>query len=59
MLQGLLLLAPAVDISLHWQQVAQPAGADSWGYELVKLPSNYVEVRGEGGAREGAGREAD
>jgi hypothetical protein len=43
-LQGLLLLAPAVDISLHWQQVAQPAGADAVGYELVKLPSDYVEV---------------
>ncbi|KAI3424214.1 hypothetical protein D9Q98_009570 [Chlorella vulgaris] len=48
LVQGLLLLAPAVDISLHWRQVAQPAGADSWGYELVKLPSNYVE---EGGIR--------
>ncbi|EFN53498.1 hypothetical protein CHLNCDRAFT_136821 [Chlorella variabilis] len=48
LVQGLLLLAPAPDISLHWQQVAQPAGADAAGYELVRLPSDYVE---EGGIR--------
>lgn len=43
--QGLLLLAPAVDISQHWQAVAQPAGVDAAGHELVLLPSAYVEVR--------------
>lgn len=44
-LQGLLLLAPAVDISQHWQAVAQPAGVDAAGHDLVLLPSAYVEVR--------------
>ena len=43
-LQGLLLLAPAVDISQHWQQVVQPAGVDAAGHELVRLPSAYVEA---------------
>lgn len=44
-MQGLLLLAPAVDISQHWQAVAQPVGVDAAGHELVMLPSAYVEVR--------------
>lgn len=41
---GLLLLAPAADISQHWREVAQPAGVDAAGHDLVRLPSLYVEV---------------
>ncbi|PRW61572.1 alpha beta hydrolase [Chlorella sorokiniana] len=46
LVQGLLLLAPAVDISQHWQAVAQPTGVDAAGHELVLLPSAYVEGGG-------------
>lgn len=46
LVQGLLLLAPAVDVSQHWLQVARPAGVDAWGYDLVELPSSYVEGGG-------------
>lgn len=45
---ALLLLAPAPDISQQWAAIAQPEGVDAAGYELVRLPSPYLEVRGRG-----------
>ena len=57
--QGLLLLAPAVDVSQHWEAAAQPAGVDAWGHDLLQLPSAYVQVRvraGRGCLRASGGR---
>ncbi|PSC73985.1 mycophenolic acid acyl-glucuronide mitochondrial [Micractinium conductrix] len=46
LVQGLLLLAPAVDVSQHWEAAAQPAGVDAWGHDLLQLPSAYVQEGG-------------
>lgn len=42
-LAGLVLVAPAVDISRQWE-LGQPAGCDASGQALLQFPSNYVEV---------------
>lgn len=42
--RGLVLVAPAVDVTLFWEQLgARHQGTDDAGRELLRLPSNYVE----------------
>eukprot|EP00887_Chlorella_sp_A99_P007045 scaffold2.g7045.t1 len=45
--RGLVLVAPAVDVTLFWEQLgARHQGTDDAGRELLRLPSNYVEASG-------------